>query len=89
MTAHTFSTAPPATSVAAAAATEVCRPLSPLERWYWIADQISPLNVIARAQVRGTPAPPGPEAMFPRRHRGLPGAVGALAQEEKVKEETP
>jgi hypothetical protein len=29
------------------------RPLSPLERWYWIADQVSPLNVIARVQVRG------------------------------------
>ncbi|MFK0295418.1 condensation domain-containing protein [Streptomyces sp. NPDC090442] len=29
------------------------RPLSPLERWYWIADQISPLNGIARARVHG------------------------------------
>ncbi|MFC8847311.1 MULTISPECIES: hypothetical protein [unclassified Micromonospora] len=29
------------------------RPLSPLERWYWIADQVSPLNVIARVRVRG------------------------------------
>ncbi|UQA97196.1 phthiocerol/phthiodiolone dimycocerosyl transferase family protein [Streptomyces halobius] len=43
MTAHTSSTT----------AASVCRPLSPLERWYWIADRISPLNVIARAQVRG------------------------------------
>lgn len=29
------------------------RPLSPLERWYWIWDQVSPLNVIARARVSG------------------------------------
>lgn len=33
--------------------TEVRRALSPLERWYWIADQVSPLNVVARVQVRG------------------------------------
>ncbi|MBL1074539.1 hypothetical protein JK358_09030 [Nocardia sp. 2] len=32
---------------------EVHRPLSPMERWYWIADQISPLNVIARVRVSG------------------------------------
>ncbi|GAA2009134.1 condensation domain-containing protein [Nocardiopsis rhodophaea] len=29
------------------------RPLSPLERWYWIADRISPLNVIGRVRVEG------------------------------------
>ncbi|WP_207919554.1 hypothetical protein [Micromonospora sp. KC207] len=29
------------------------RALSPLERWYWIADQVSPLNVIARVRVHG------------------------------------
>ncbi|WP_026128170.1 condensation domain-containing protein, partial [Nocardiopsis lucentensis] len=29
------------------------RPLSPLERWYWIADQISPLNVLGRMTVEG------------------------------------
>lgn len=29
------------------------RPLSPLERWYWILDQISPLNVISRVRVDG------------------------------------
>ncbi|WP_239590361.1 FAD-dependent monooxygenase [Streptomyces aureoverticillatus] len=29
------------------------RELSPLERWYWIADQTSPLNGIARVRVRG------------------------------------
>ncbi|QLY33327.1 phthiocerol/phthiodiolone dimycocerosyl transferase family protein [Nocardia huaxiensis] len=32
---------------------EVHRPLSPMERWYWIADQISPLNVIARVRLSG------------------------------------
>ncbi|GIJ42394.1 phthiocerol/phthiodiolone dimycocerosyl transferase family protein [Micromonospora andamanensis] len=35
------------------APTEVRRALSPLERWYWIADQVSPLNVVARVRVRG------------------------------------
>lgn len=29
------------------------RPLSPMERWYWICDQISPLNVVARVHVDG------------------------------------
>ncbi|MGH3675578.1 MAG: hypothetical protein ACRDU5_07555, partial [Mycobacterium sp.] len=33
--------------------TEVRRPLSPVERWYWIADQTSPLNVIARVRLTG------------------------------------
>jgi hypothetical protein len=33
--------------------TEVQRPLSPAERWYWIADQISLLNVIARVRLTG------------------------------------
>lgn len=33
--------------------TDVHRPLSPAERWYWIADQISPLNVIARVRLTG------------------------------------
>ncbi|MEV7770195.1 FAD-dependent monooxygenase [Kitasatospora sp. NPDC086791] len=37
----------------AAGPTGVRRELSPLERWYWIADQTSPLNVIARARVHG------------------------------------
>lgn len=36
-----------------AAQTEAERPLSPLERWYWIVDQISPLNVISHARVHG------------------------------------
>ena len=31
--------------------TEVRRPLSPVERWFWISDQISPLNVIARVRL--------------------------------------
>ena len=46
-----------ALTAAHAPTTEVRRALSPLERWYWIADQVSPLNVIARVQVRG-PLPP-------------------------------
>ncbi|MFC7615105.1 SDR family NAD(P)-dependent oxidoreductase [Actinokineospora soli] len=29
------------------------RPLSPMERWYWVCDQLSPLNVIARVEVTG------------------------------------
>jgi hypothetical protein len=37
-----------------AAQTEADRPLSPLERWYWIVDQISPLNVISHARVYGS-----------------------------------
>ena len=32
---------------------EVRRPLRPAERWYWILDQISPLNVIARVRLAG------------------------------------
>lgn len=36
---------------------EIRRPLSPMERWYWICDQISPLNVIARVHVAGSWAP--------------------------------
>ncbi|MFD9733341.1 condensation domain-containing protein [Umezawaea sp. NPDC059074] len=37
--------------------TEVNRPLSPVERWYWIADRLSPLNVVARVRVRGPLSP--------------------------------
>jgi phthiocerol/phthiodiolone dimycocerosyl transferase-like enzyme len=33
--------------------TEVRRNLSPVERWFWIADQVSPLNVIARVRLTG------------------------------------
>ena len=33
------------------------RPLTPLERWYWICDQVSPLTVLSRVHVRdGLPA---------------------------------
>ncbi|MEH0971252.1 hypothetical protein V6U77_08990 [Micromonospora sp. CPCC 205546] len=32
---------------------EVRRPLSPMERWYWVCDQVSPLNVVARVRVAG------------------------------------
>lgn len=32
---------------------ELRRPLSPQERWYWIANQISPLNVVARVRLHG------------------------------------
>lgn len=32
---------------------ELRRPLSPVERWYWIADQLSPLNVVARVRLTG------------------------------------
>ncbi|MFJ1709558.1 FAD-dependent monooxygenase [Kitasatospora sp. NPDC088346] len=41
----------------AAGPTSVQRELSPLERWYWIADQTSPLNVIARVRVHGRMPP--------------------------------
>ena len=37
--------------------TSVARPLSPVERWYWIADQVSPLNVVARVHLSGSIAP--------------------------------
>ena len=33
--------------------TEVRRPRCPVERWYWIADQVSPLNVTARVRLTG------------------------------------
>jgi hypothetical protein len=33
--------------------TEVRRLLSPVERWYWIVDQVSTLNVIARVRLTG------------------------------------
>jgi hypothetical protein len=32
---------------------ELRRALSPAERWYWIADQVSPLNVVARVHLHG------------------------------------
>lgn len=33
--------------------TELRRPLSPQERWYWIANQVSPLNVLSTVRVHG------------------------------------
>jgi hypothetical protein len=32
---------------------EVRHSLSPAEPWYWITDQISPLNVVARVRLTG------------------------------------
>ncbi|MFR9753181.1 FAD-dependent monooxygenase [Nocardia sp. 004] len=29
------------------------RPLSPVERWHWIADQLAPLHILSRVRVRG------------------------------------
>ncbi len=49
--------APEATVTPRGEAMEVRRPLSPMERWYWICDQISPLNVIARVHVTGSWTP--------------------------------
>ncbi|MFI7549303.1 hypothetical protein ACIBQ2_06115 [Micromonospora sediminimaris] len=60
--------------------TEVRRTLSPLERWYWIADQVSPLNVVARVRVRGPlPAPVLRAALhhLRRRHPLLRVAIAA------------
>ncbi|MGW4770758.1 FAD-dependent monooxygenase [Nocardia sp. NPDC004278] len=30
------------------------RPLSPVERWHWIADQLAPLHILARVRVHGS-----------------------------------
>ncbi|MFI9505407.1 FAD-dependent monooxygenase [Nocardia sp. NPDC052566] len=32
---------------------ELPRPLSPIERWHWIADQLAPLHILARVRVNG------------------------------------
>ncbi|MBG4399117.1 hypothetical protein GHT73_29850, partial [Pseudomonas aeruginosa] len=32
---------------------EIRRPLSAVERWYWLSDQFSALNVISRVRVHG------------------------------------
>lgn len=42
-----------AEGVAVSAPPRIRRPLSPMERWYWICDRISPLNVVARVRVHG------------------------------------
>ncbi|MGW9436999.1 phthiocerol/phthiodiolone dimycocerosyl transferase family protein [Streptomyces sp. NPDC055607] len=44
---------PPAASLPPNRPDELRRALSPLERWYWIADQISPLNTVVRIRIRG------------------------------------
>ncbi len=44
--------------------TEINRPLSAVERWYWLCDQFSTLNVISRVRVRG-------ELRFAALRRGL------------------
>ncbi|KMV15356.1 short-chain dehydrogenase [Mycobacterium heckeshornense] len=49
------------------------RPLSPQERWYWIADQLSPLNVVARVRLHGQIS-----------HDLLEAAAAALAAEYPV-----
>ena len=49
------------------------RPLSPQERWYWIANQVSPLNVIARVRLHGKIS-----------HDLLEAAAAALAAEYPV-----
>ncbi|ROO60646.1 hypothetical protein EDC02_2557 [Micromonospora sp. Llam0] len=61
--------------------TEVRRALSPLERWYWIADQVSPLNVIARVQVRGPLPEPMLRAALDRLRRRHPLLRVAIATE--------
>ncbi len=52
---------------------QLCRPLSPQERWYWIADQLSPLNVISRVRLHGKIS-----------HDLLEAAAAALAAEYPV-----
>ncbi|MDG4763201.1 hypothetical protein O7632_03620 [Solwaraspora sp. WMMD406] len=61
--------------------TEVRRALSPLERWYWIADQVSPLNVIGRVQVRGHLPEPLLRAALDRLRRRHPLLRVAIAAE--------
>lgn len=52
---------------------QLCRPLSPQERWYWIADQLSPLNVLSRVRIHGRIS-----------HDQLEAAAAALAAEYPV-----
>ncbi|MFE9482376.1 short-chain dehydrogenase [Streptomyces spororaveus] len=67
----------------AAGAEEADRPLSPLERWYWICDQISPLCVLSHARLHG---PFDAElaaralAALQRRHPLLRASIAADAQ---------
>ncbi len=58
---------------------EILRPLSPIERWYWILDQTSPLNVIARVRLDGALEPVQLTAAATRlaaRHPYLRVAIG-------------
>ncbi len=41
------------TQTSSATLSSISRALNPLERWYWICDQVSPLNVIAHARLHG------------------------------------
>jgi NRPS condensation-like uncharacterized protein len=59
---------------------EVRRALSPMERWYWVCDQLSPLNVIARVHLTGRCSPVDLErasALLVREHPLLRVAVAA------------
>ncbi|GAA1284190.1 SDR family NAD(P)-dependent oxidoreductase [Saccharothrix xinjiangensis] len=59
---------------------EVRRALSPMERWYWVCDQLSALNVVARVRVLGPCATADLEraaATLVRRHPLLRVAVVA------------
>jgi len=60
-------------AVTAARPAGVHRPLGPVERWFWIADQVSPLNVIARVRLTGRLEPDA-----------LERAVAALATDHPV-----
>ncbi|MEV0357930.1 FAD-dependent monooxygenase [Nocardia sp. NPDC050697] len=59
---------------------ELPRALTPAERWHWIADQLAPLHVVARARVHGTVEPAALRAALDevqRRHPALRVAVAA------------
>lgn len=59
---------------------ELPRALTPAERWHWIADQLAPLHVVARARVHGTVDPARLRAALDevqRRHPALRVAVRA------------
>jgi hypothetical protein len=59
---------------------QVRRPLGAMERWYWICDQISPLNVIARVRLTGSCPPEDLEraaAELVREHPLLRVAIAA------------
>ncbi|MFC8530688.1 FAD-dependent monooxygenase [Nocardia sp. NPDC057227] len=59
---------------------ELPRALTPAERWHWIADQLAPLHVVARARVHGTVEPAQLRAALAevqRRHPALRVAVRA------------